>query len=193
VITKKEETKVLLNEAIENVPIDSVFLWKENPRKNDGSVGKLAEVLQTRGQVTPIVVWKKNKVIYKGNTTWKAAKKLGWKSVKVLFVNFPSEQAAIAYGIADNKSSEWAQWDDSLLLKFFEQKNVREWSGFTEDEYRGIAMLPDLNKIGKINAENSGLKDKIIVIVLDAAKKEEVKELLQSWIDVTGLKGLEVK
>ena len=178
---------------IEEVPLSSVKLWNDNPRINDAAVPKLVEVLRVRGQVTPIVVWRKNMVIYKGNTTWKAIKKLGWPKIKVLFVDFPSEQAAIAYGIADNKSSEWAQWDDSILLKFLEQDAVRPGSGFTENEYRGIAMLPDIDKIEKINAENSGLKDKIIIMVLDAAKKDEVKELLQDWITSTGLEGIEVK
>jgi hypothetical protein len=192
VITRKAPA-VTSSGKIEEVPLSLVKLWNDNPRINDAAVPKLVEVLRVRGQVTPIVVWRKNMVIYKGNTTWKAIKKLGWPKIKVLFVDFPSEQAAIAYGIADNKSSEWAQWDDSILLKFLEQDAVRPGSGFTENEYRGIAMLPDIDKIEKINAENSGLKDKIIVMVLDAAKKDEVKDLLQDWITSTGLEGIEIK
>jgi hypothetical protein len=246
VITRKTAASELAKtgSSIEEVPLSSVKLWNDNPRINDAAVPKLAESFIIHGQVTPGVVWRKNKTIYKGNTSWKAIKWIGNQIKKgeldiqficrgladkaqrlrlspknedkieadsilafveknrfnffhgifsILFVDFPSEQAAIAYGIADNKSSEWAQWDDSILLKFLEQDAVRPESGFTEQEYRGIAMLPDLDKINKINAENSGLKDKIIVLVLDAAKKGEVKELLQDWITTTGLEGVEIK
>ena len=189
-ITKRRAVQV---GNIETVSINSVTVWKENPRINDAAVPKLMEILKAHGQVTPIVVWRKNGVIYKGNTTWKAAKKLGWGVIKVLFANFPSENAAVAYGIADNKSSEFSTWDDSILLRFLKQDEIRGETGFTEQEFRGIAMLPDINKINKINAENSGLKDKIIVIVLDAAKKGEVKKMLEDWIVTTGLEEIEVK
>jgi len=54
----------------------------------------------------------------------KALKAIGAKTVKVLYVDFPSEAAAIAYGIADNKSSEWAQWDDALLDSFMQMEEV---------------------------------------------------------------------
>jgi ParB-like chromosome segregation protein Spo0J len=102
---------------LQSVSIDSVKLWKENPRKNEKAAIRLADILKVHGQKSPIVVWKKNGVIYKGNTTYKAMKLNGAKTIQVLYQDFPSEQAAIAYGIADNKSSEWAEWDDEVLGK----------------------------------------------------------------------------
>ena len=186
-------TKTTLGSGIVEVDINSIKLWAENPRKNDIAAPKLAETMKVRGQITPVVVWNKNGVCYKGNTTIKALRLLGKKSVKVLYVDFPSEAAAIAYGIADNKSSEWSQWDDSVLLNFLEAPEVLNDSGFTQGEYEGLAMLPNFEEVNKINAENSGLKDKIIVLVLDAAKKEHVRELIEKWIQVSQLKGIEIK
>lgn len=179
--------------SVESVPTASLKLWKDNPRQNDEAVPRLAELLQMHGQRSPIVVWKKNMVVYKGNTTLKAARSLGWKNISVILADFPSEQAAIAYGIADNKSSEWALWDDELLTKFLSMKEVVKSSGFTEKEHRGLLMLPDLEKINKINEDNSGMKDKIIIMILDAAKKPEVVELLKTWIKTVGLTGIEIK
>ena len=55
------------DDQIKTVPIDSVKQWKDNPRFNDHILDKMIAILQARGQVTPIVVWKKNNTIYKGN------------------------------------------------------------------------------------------------------------------------------
>jgi len=121
------------DKAIVSVAIDKIKLWKDNPRKNDAAVPKLTEIIKTRGQITPIVVWRKNGVCYKGNTTIKALRSLNIKTVSVLYADFPSESAAIAYGIADNKSSEWAEWDEDILSKFLKMEDVVE-TGFTAKE-----------------------------------------------------------
>jgi hypothetical protein len=177
---------------IERVPISSLHLWKDNPRANDEAAPKLAKLIAAHGQRTPVVAWRKNRVVYKGNTTLKAMRSLEMKEIAVLWADFPSEQAAIAYGIADNKSSEFAEWDEDILNRLLSSQQLDD-TGFSESEIRGHAMLPDIATIDKINAENVGLKDKIIVLVLDAAKKGEVKELLKTWIASSGLKDIEVK
>lgn len=115
------------------VPITSVKLWKNNPRKNDAAVPKLAELLKIHGQKSPIVVWSKNNVIYKGNTTYKAMLLNGAKEIEVKYVDFPSEQAAIAYGIADNKSSEFSQWNEEILLNFMKSEKLQD-TGFAASE-----------------------------------------------------------
>jgi hypothetical protein len=119
--------------AIVEVAIDKIKLWKDNPRHNETAVPKLAAIIKARGQVTPIVVWRKTGVCYKGNTTLKAMRSLGNKTISVLYVDFPSETAAIAYGIADNKSSEWAEWDETILSKFLQMEDVVA-TGFTAAE-----------------------------------------------------------
>jgi hypothetical protein len=124
---------------VESVPIDSVKLWKENPRKNDVAVKKLMPIIKAHGQRTPIVVWSINKVIYKGNTTYKAMKLLGFKTINVIFADFKSEAAAIAYGIADNKSSEFSEWDDDLLSSLMLSENIdATTTGFTATEYNDL-------------------------------------------------------
>jgi hypothetical protein len=125
-----------VEDRIESVAISTVKPWGNNPRKNDDAAKKLADIIKVRGQVTPIVVWRKNGVVYKGNTTLKAMKMLGHKTIKVLYADFPSEQAAVAYGIADNKSSEWAGWDYDLLagLMQAEEVSAQGMTGFSDKE-----------------------------------------------------------
>lgn len=184
---------VKVDDKIVEVPIGDIIPWKNNPRKNDAAAPKLAEVISARGQITPIVVWRKNMVAYKGNTTIKAMQILNRKTIKVLFADFPSEAAAVAYGIADNKSSEWAEWDEAVLQKFFTTPEIVKSSGFSEIERRALFFEPEPENIKKINAANIGLKDKIVVVVLDVAKKDLFKDMLTQWVKSIGFEGVEIR
>jgi hypothetical protein len=129
--------------TIKIVPVNKIKLWDGNPRKNDKAAPKLAEIFKVRGQISPVVVWPKNNVCYKGNTTIKALMLLKQDTVKVLYVDFPSEAAAVAYGIADNKSSEWSQWDDGLLsdlLNAHEAIDATFATGFTQKELTSFRL-----------------------------------------------------
>lgn len=117
--------KALAEMKIEYVPIESINLWSENPRKNEKAAPQVAELIKEHGIKSPLVVWRKDRVIYKGNTTYKALKLLGWAVVPVIFHDFPSHQAAKAYGIADNKASEYAGWDAEVLA------GIMKSEGFT--------------------------------------------------------------
>lgn len=127
------------------VDINTLNEWKDNPRKNDKAAIQLAEVIkQNGGQRTPVVAWSKNMTIYKGNTTYKALKLLGYKQINVILADFKTESAAIAYAIADNKSSELAEWDTSILSRLMQTEEYsfeeRSKFGFTENE---MAQLID--------------------------------------------------
>ena len=148
-LTKKKVAElpaITTDSKIEEVAIGKVKLWKNNPRRNDRAVPKLAEIIKARGQITPIVVWRKNMTAYKGNTTLKACKLLEYKTIKVLFADFPSEQSAIAYGIADNKSSEFSAWDDSILEGMLAIENISMFSGFDQIEQNLLIKRMVTNK-----------------------------------------------
>jgi hypothetical protein len=119
ILPSKQELKIV------SVELNKLKEWKNNPRKNDQAIDRLAELLKIHGQRSPIVVWKKNNTIYKGNTTYKAAKKLGWKTIQAAYEDFTSEPAAIAYGISDNKSSEWSEWDDNILKNLMNSEEYK--------------------------------------------------------------------
>jgi hypothetical protein len=133
---------------VQIVPIDSVHYWKGNPRENDKGVPALAEIIRTHGVQSPVVCWDRNRVIYKGNTQKKAMKLLGYLQIPVLFRSFPSESAAKAYGIDDNKASELSGWDYKLLNKLMltsDQGESVKPVGFTEKEL-GILKLGIFSK-----------------------------------------------
>lgn len=147
----KKAPVVAMRGVIESVPIGRLKLWTGNPRKNDKAVPKLAALLEKHGQRTPIVAWVKNKVVYKGNTTLKAARSLGWTEIRVLWADFKSEQAAVAYGISDNKSSEWAEWDNEVLESIMSSEEIDvQDTGFEEGE---LLML------GTVTADSAHLSE----------------------------------
>ncbi len=94
--------------------LDEIFPYERNPRHNDGAVEAIARSIQEFGFRQPIVVDERG-VIVAGETRYKAARKLGLKSVPVhVAVGLTSEQLR-AYRIADNKLGELASWDATLL------------------------------------------------------------------------------
>ena len=57
----------------------------------------------------------KDGVIIAGHTRYKAAKKLGIEKVPVVTADDLTEEQVKAYRLADNKTSEFAQWDMDIL------------------------------------------------------------------------------
>lgn len=151
-VSKTKPTKVRIPGDLQKllVPMDSLKLWKNNPRKNAGAVEPLAELIKEHGFLVPIIATKDGK-IRAGNTRFKAAKALGMKQVPAIMIDFPSEAKSIAFALSDNKASEWSKWDPDLLLKAFRQQesvelgHLHKRTGFSTVELQGIVGtgLPD--------------------------------------------------
>lgn len=99
---------------VQNVSIDSIKPYENNPRDNDGGVDAVANSIKEFGWQQPIVVDKDN-VIIVGHTRYKAARKLGMKEVPVVVANNLTPEQVKAYRLADNKTGELTDWDMSLL------------------------------------------------------------------------------
>ena len=100
---------------LETVTIESLKLDPNNARKHSRrNLDAIAASLNKFGQRKPIVVH--NGVVIAGNGTLEAAKSLGWKEIAVSVC--PADwdaDTAKAYALADNRSSELAEWDDKIL------------------------------------------------------------------------------
>lgn len=102
------------NVKVQNVSIDKIKPYENNPRDNEAGVDAVANSIDEFGWQQPIVVDKDN-VIIVGHTRYKAAKKLGMKEVPVVVADKLSEEQVKAYRLADNKTGELTDWDDGLL------------------------------------------------------------------------------
>jgi hypothetical protein len=98
----------------ELVKIETLVFDPANARKHgEKNLAAIKSSLQRFGQQKPIVV-DANGVVRAGNGTLAAAKALGWKEISI--VRSPlSGSEATAYAIADNRTSELAEWDDDVL------------------------------------------------------------------------------
>lgn len=119
------------------VDIDSITPYEKNPRKNDKAVAPVANSIKEFGFNQPIVV-DYNNVIVVGHTRHKAALSLGMDTVPILTLPKDMEENKIkAYRIADNRVSEFAEWDDDVLIEELKSLQADDYdvdmSGFGED------------------------------------------------------------
>lgn len=113
--------------------IDEVIPYENNPRKNDEAVDYVAKSIKEFGFKVPIIIDKDN-IIVTGHTRLKAAKQLGLKEVPTIMADDLTEEQIKAFRLADNKVSEFANWDFDLLnfeLDDISNINMEEF-GFSE-------------------------------------------------------------
>lgn len=109
---------------IKMLGLNEITPYENNPRKNADAVDKVASSIREFGFQSPIIV-DKNLVIVAGHTRYEAAKKLNLKAVPVIVAENLTDEQAKAYRLADNKTAEFAEWDNNLLDKeLFEIEDI---------------------------------------------------------------------
>ena len=100
--------------------VEELIPYINNPRNNENAVDKVASSITEFGFKNPIVI-DKNNVVINGHTRLLASKKLGLKEVPVIVADDLTEAQVKAFRIADNKTSEYAEWNEELLKLELEQ------------------------------------------------------------------------
>lgn len=125
-------------------PIDELIPYANNPRHNDDAVFAVANSISQFGFKVPVVVDKDN-VIVCGHTRYKAAQKLGLKTIPCIIADDLTSEQINAFRLADNKTAELADWDMSKLEE--------ELQGLTNDfdmEDFGFKELETLDESSEI-------------------------------------------
>jgi DNA modification methylase len=133
--------------AVEWVEIDRLHLNPSNPRLNDPAVPHVAASIRRFGFQQPVVAKRSGEVIA-GNTRLKAARSLGLTQVPVIWFE-GSDLDATAYGIADNRTHEFAEWDQGALAKLLEElraEDALEGVGYSGEDID--ALLDELGEGG---------------------------------------------
>lgn len=118
------------------VRLNDLVPYPQNPRRGD--ILSIAESLSYHGQFKPIVVNKKNNQILAGNHTYKAAKKLGWKQISVVYVEVSDEEGRRIM-LTDNRLNDLSSYNEPMLaeiLKSFEGN--LEGTGFNEGDIASL-------------------------------------------------------
>ncbi|HCT45250.1 MAG: chromosome partitioning protein ParB [Phycisphaerae bacterium] len=99
---------------IEMKTIDAIKPYEANPRSNDAAVDAVARSIGDFGFRQPIVV-DGDGIIVCGHTRFKAAQQLALTKVPVHIAKDLTPEQVRAYRLADNRTSDLAQWDRGLL------------------------------------------------------------------------------
>jgi DNA-binding transcriptional regulator YiaG len=162
------------------VPINTVRPWEDNPRKNDDAAEKLAELIKANGFRKPIVI-DQNNIVRAGNTTLKAMKLLKSPVIPVIKHIFPSDAAAVAFAISDNKASEFAEWDPDVLKKLMKSDSL-QGTGFSEVEFKKMF-------IDKKMIEDSVRMLREVIVSFGDNEETEMQKLFEELTE----RGLNVK
>ena len=128
--------------------------WR-NPRNNEAAVQPVMDSIKRYGYIQPIVVDLKN-VIITGHTRYKALQRLEIDEVDVIEMDLPPEKAK-EYRLVDNKTSEFASWNENLIPELREFLDYKVF--FPEIDISDAAganyQPPTQEEIDKIQQENS--------------------------------------
>jgi DNA modification methylase len=131
--------------TIEHVPIEDLRPDPFNPRRiSDDELEALTRSIREFGFVQPVVARREDGSIVGGHQRLVAARKLGYKTVPVVFVDLPPEQARVL-NLALNKIS--GEWDEELLAQLLADLSAGaadlSLSGFGDDEVKKLLRSLD--------------------------------------------------
>lgn len=119
------------------VPIDSIKPYSRNIKKHtDFDIDILVKSIEAYGFVNPILVQRKTNEIIAGHGRLLAAQKQGLKEVPVIFLEL-SDIEARGLRIADNKTTENAEWDFPNLAD-----EVADLTAFNDFDLSALGMPP---------------------------------------------------
>ena len=131
--------------AVEQVPIDQLRPDPANPRRiSNAELEALTRSLQEFGFVQPVLARREDNTVIGGHQRLLAARRLGYKTVPVTFLDLTLEQARLL-NLALNKIC--GEWDQELLARMLaDLKPIEDidlsLSGFSEDELGKLLKSP---------------------------------------------------
>ena len=125
---------------IKEVALITLKPYPNNPRKGD--INLIAKSLETYGQYKPITINKRTNEILAGNHTAQAARKLGWTTIKAVYID-ADENTAAKIVLMDNKTSDAGGYDDATLLGLLDKLGDLDATGYTDKDLKELQSLYD--------------------------------------------------
>ena len=164
--------------------------YANNPRNNESAVEPVANSIKEFGFKVPIVATSDGEII-NGHTRFKASKLLGLEKVPVIIADDLTDEQIKAFRLADNKTGEIADWNESLLIKELEELDDLDYDmgqfGFELD-------LDDADEDGDGSDDMGDIPDNIDVVeafALNVIVKDEAEQA-ELYEELLG-RGFEVK
>lgn len=141
--------------TIQTRPISELTPWAKNPRDNDAAAEELAYTISEVGWTNPILLDKHGTIIA-GHTRLKAALKLGLTEVPTITLDVDGPQAELI-AIADNRLSEFAEWDKDALAEILESLQAEgidtKIAGYGDEDLSDLLASLDSEPIGPDDIE----------------------------------------
>jgi ParB-like chromosome segregation protein Spo0J len=159
-----------------------------NARKHDDrNIDSIVASLRRFGQQKPIVI-DMNNIVRAGNGTLEAARRLGWDFIDCVKTDLKGSDA-IAYAIADNRTSELAEWDSEVLAAqlnglLTDNEELANAAGFTAEEIEAMGLIDEESSESESEGNLSQSlqlepgKEYILIVFSDAIEFDEAKETL---------------
>lgn len=141
---------------IEYKNVNDIIPYENNPRIIEKAVDTVAKSIKEFGFKNPIILDKDN-VIVAGHTRLRAAEKIGIEKVPVIYADDLTEEQVKAFRLADNKVSEFSEWDFEKL----------------EEELNDLDM--DMSDFGFFNPVEIDINDNDFLLNEEIKKKEPKK------------------
>jgi ParB-like chromosome segregation protein Spo0J len=128
-----------------------------NPRKvSDAEIDSLTRSIREFGFVQPILARHHDKMVVGGHQRLLAARRLGWKTVPIIFLDISDEQAKVLNRALNRISGEW---DEQLLAR----------------------LLADLGAVPNVDLSLSGFDDEELTRLLKRIEGEDARERLETF------------
>lgn len=173
---------IKINDKVIELPIDSVVPHDGAHKTEAAAVEALMQSIKDFGITQPISI-DKNNVIVTGNGVYKAAKALGIDKVPCIRVDYLTDEQIQQYRIADDKTSEFATWNEKKLRKELSYLGDPNSIQFAFDE--NIANMLGLNAKPKTPKPIAAVPTKEETnhstkkVVTEAQKDQKFKEELK--------------
>ena len=116
----------------EVIELKEIKEYANNPRKIKKAIDPVMKSIKKFGYSNPIIINKDN-VILAGHTRLEALRKTGAVKAEVIRLTHLTEEQEKAFRIADNRTSEFAEWDKDLLEKEMREIKADDWKSFGFD------------------------------------------------------------
>ena len=136
------------------VPITSIQPHPQNPRRGD--LEAIGSSVDRFGQIRPVLVQKSTGYICAGNHLWKALMERGWDRIARVEVDL-SDDDALAYVVADNRTAELGGYDQQALGGILESLMTKgQLSGTGYDAEQVDDFLAAIDELPTTEAEFEG-------------------------------------
>ena len=116
----------------EVIELKEIKEYANNPRKIKKAIDPVMKSIKKFGYSNPIIINKDN-VILAGHTRLEALRKTGAVKAEVIRLTHLTEEQEKAFRIADNRTSEFAEWDKDILEKEMREIKADDWKSFGFD------------------------------------------------------------